>query len=137
VSSSVDDFIQSLNGRVRPIVKSLHESIVGLGCESYVKTIYIGYSISGEMVAASYPHQDFVEVALALPEDHGDPRLFDCSHLKWRTLPLAARLNTVDEIESLQPLLQESAVAVAAGSHGVQRSTEYFTKLPRRTPWYK
>jgi hypothetical protein len=45
-------YLDDLNKRVRPIATSLHEALLGLGCVSYVKTIYIGYDIDGEMVAA-------------------------------------------------------------------------------------
>lgn len=135
--SSTAEFIRSLNTTVRPLVEALDRDITRLGCESYVKTIYVGYAIGGAMVAAVYPHQDHADVALALREDHDDPRLFDASHLKWRTLPLAARVSSAEEAGSLSSLLIEAASAVQAGSHTVDRSVEYFTKLPRRTSWYR
>ena len=84
-SIEADAYITGLNKKVRPIAQAVHDTLISLGCTSYVKTIYIGYDLNGEMVAASYGHGNHVEVALALAEDHPDERLQDASHLTWRT----------------------------------------------------
>ena len=61
-------YITGLNKKVWPIAQAVHDTLLGLGFTSYVKTIYIGYDLNGEIVAASYGHGNHVEVALAVAE---------------------------------------------------------------------
>jgi hypothetical protein len=97
-----------------------------------VKTIYVGYDIGGEMVAALYGHADHVEVALAVAEDHPDTRLLDASHLTWRTLPLALNRKNVSEVSECQALLQEACDRVREQTHDVHRDNDFFVGRKRR-----
>jgi hypothetical protein len=121
-----DTYLTSLNNRVRPVANAVNDALVAMGCAPYVKTIYIGYDINGEMVAAAYGHADHVEVALALDEDHADPGLVDASHLTWRTLPLALRLQSVADVKRAKPLLAEACERVRNQTHHVHRDNDYF-----------
>ena len=54
---TVDDvearqYISELNKKSAVLCTQVHEMFLAAGCNSYVKTIYIGYDIDGEMVAA-------------------------------------------------------------------------------------
>jgi hypothetical protein len=98
---------------------------------SYVKTIYIGYDIGGEMVAALYAHADHVEVALALPEDAEGELLVDASHLTWRTLPVAAILKSEADVEQFSKLVSEAVERVADQTHDVKRDNDFFIRSRR------
>lgn len=130
--SESESYLKTLGSRVRPIARAAHASLVKTGCSSYVKTIYIGYTIGGEMVAAMYAHLDRVEVALALAEDAVDPLLEDASHLTWRTLPVAAVLRSRADIEEFGILASEAAARVQNREHDVERTNEFFARSPRR-----
>ena len=93
-----------------------------------MKTIYVGYDIDGEMVAAVYGHADRLEVALALDENRAHPLLVDASHLTWRTLPVAAILRQKSDIEGLQELVAEGVARIQAGTHDVHRDNDFFVK---------
>lgn len=108
-----------------------HEILAGLGCASYVKTIYIGYDFGGEMVAALYGHADHVEIALALPEDSEDPVLVDASHLTWRTLPVAAILRRKSDIRAFRHLAELACERVKSSEHDVLRDNDFFMKAKR------
>ena len=73
--SEAQKYIAELNKTSAALCTQVHELFLEAGCKSYVKTIYIGYDIDGEMVAALYGHADHVEVALALAEDHPSSQL--------------------------------------------------------------
>ena len=124
-------YLSDLNKRVRPIATSLHEELLDLGCESYVKTIYIGYDIDGEMVAALYGHIDHVEIALALPEDAEGDLLIDASHLTWRTLPVAALVRNLADLAPFKQLAGDAVERVRTASHTVNRDNEFFAKSKR------
>ena len=66
--TEAENFIATLNRHVSELARAVHSVFVSQGCNSYVKTIYVGYDVGGEMVAAAYPHVAHVEVALALDE---------------------------------------------------------------------
>jgi len=118
---------------IRLLVGRIYEELVDRqGCVPYVKTIYVGFEIQGEMVAAMYPHADTVEVALALPEDYEGALLIDATHLTWRSLPVAAELSSGDQVGELVPLLKEAAVRVRSAVHDVNRDPEYFIDRSRR-----
>ena len=68
-----EEFIATMNTKAAALARAAHGALVREGCNSYVKTIYIGYDLDGEMVAALYPHAGHVEIALALDEQHDDP----------------------------------------------------------------
>jgi hypothetical protein len=93
-----------------------------------VKTIYIGYDIDGEMVAALYGHIDHVEVALALPEDAEGDLLIDAKHLTWRTLPVAAIVRNKTDIVAFMQLALTAVEGVRTSSHTVNRDNEFFIK---------
>ena len=124
-------YLDGLNKRVASLASSIHEIFVADGCSSYVKTIYIGYDIDGEMVAALYGHVDHVEVALALAEDHPSSQLIDASHLTWKTLPVAAIGHDAGEVKKMAGLVVEACDRVRSGLHTVNRDNEFFMKSKR------
>ena len=73
--------------RLKAVAEVIDDRFVALGCISYVKTIYVGYDLNGEMVAALYPHSDHIQIALAVEEDFEHRLLIDATHLRWRTVP--------------------------------------------------
>jgi hypothetical protein len=118
---------QSMSKAARTAFAALYDRLVGTyGCDVYVKTIYVGFEICGEMVAAAYPHHDKFEVALALSEDHPDPRLKDATHLTWRTMPVSIMVGRPEELEPLMHLVDESARRITEGTHNVNRPPEHF-----------
>lgn len=97
-----------------------------------MKTIYVGYEISGEMVAALYPHADRLEIALALPEDIEGEHLIDASHLTWRSLPVAFEFRTNEStIEDLFALAETACDRVRSQTHGVNRDNDFFIRSRR------
>ena len=129
--SEAQNYIAELNKSSAALCTQVHEMFIAAGCSSYVKTIYIGYDIDGEMVAALYSHSDHIEVALALAEDHPSGQLIDASHLTWRTLPVSAIVRTVKDLKELSQLVDEACDRVRAGKHDVKRDNEYFMKSRR------
>jgi hypothetical protein len=129
--SEAEAYIVGLNNKIAKVVSEAHQILIGSGCTSYVKTIYIGYDFNGEMVAALYGHADYVEVAIALPETHKSSILIDASHLTWRTLPVAAVLKSKDDLKKFAPLVKESCRGVRSGSHTVLRDNEFFANAKR------
>ena len=117
-----------MNKKVGPLASDLHDVLLNLGCVSYVKTIYIGYDIAGEMVAALYGHSDYVEIALALPEDADGDLLIDASHLTWRTLPVAAIVRKTTDVQPFKELASIAVERVRTASHTVNRDNDFFAK---------
>ena len=119
-------YLAQLNPQVRKIATQAHKIMTDLGCSSYVKTIYIGYDIGGEMVAALYGRVNLVEIALALDEDTPGELLVDASHLTWRTLPLAAHVKTAADLKDFQPLAALACTRVNNQEHHVERDNKFF-----------
>jgi hypothetical protein len=126
-----NDYLRNMNKQMKPLASELHNLLLNLGCVSYVKTIYIGYDIDGEMVAALYGHIDHVEIALALPEDSEEDLLVDASHLTWRTLPVAAIVQTTQEISQFSRLASTAVERVRTSSHSVNRDNDFFVRSKR------
>ena len=124
-------YLAEMGKRVRPLATDLHDALLSLGCVSYVKTIYIGYDIDGEMVAALYGRSDHIEIALALPEDAEGDLLIDASHLTWRTLPVAAIVRTKEELDQFISLADAAVERVRTSSHTVHRDNDFFMKSRR------
>jgi len=124
-------YLSQLNENIREIAASAHEVLVEQGCESYVKTIYVGYDLGGEMAAALYGHADHVEIALALPEDAEGSLLVDASHLTWRTLPVAAIIRSADDVLAFAPLAVSACERVREASHDVMRDNDFFVSSRR------
>lgn len=119
--------LEGAPGFVHRAVELLHEVIViKFGGADYVKTIYVGFEIDGQMVAAAYPALDGVEVALALLEDHPSPHLVDATHLTWRTMPVACKVRSAADIGPLGELAEAAAERVKNGAHHVDRTPEFF-----------
>ena len=58
-------------GSQRAAYKEFLSLLVGeFGSIWYVKTIYVGSEVGGQMVASAYPHPNRLEVALPLPVEH-------------------------------------------------------------------
>ena len=129
--SYAEAYLASLNKRIGGIATQAHQRLIDQGCTSYVKTIYIGYDFNGEMVAALYGHVDYVEVAMALPENFDSPILIDASHLTWRTLPVAAVLKGSGDLKNFATLVLAACRGVLSGSHTVLRDNEFFVKTKR------
>ena len=121
-------YLSEMGRKMRPTAEAIHDVMILLGCVSYVKTIYIGYDIDGEMVAALYGHADHVEIALALPESAESDLLVDASHLTWRTLPVAAIVHTISEVEDFEKLAKDAAERVRSATHNVNRDNEFFAR---------
>jgi hypothetical protein len=117
--------------RLTVVAERIDNQFSDLGCNSYVKTIYVGYDLAGEMVAALYPHADSLEIALAIPEDFEHPLLVDASHLTWRTLPVAAIVRTQADLKSVADLITLACSSIGDGSHRVFRDNEYFMRSRR------
>lgn len=124
-------YLTEMSKRIRPLASELHEILLKLGCVSYVKTIYIGYDINGEMVAALYGHSDHVEIALALSEDAESDLLIDASHLTWRTLPVAAIVSTDSDVPQFASLAAAAVERVQTASHAVNRDNNFFINSRR------
>jgi len=129
--TEAESYLADVGSRMRALATYAHDIFVEHGCTSYVKTIYVGYDIGGEMVAALYGHADHVEVALALPEDADGDLLVDASHLTWRTLPVAAILNSETDVEQFSKLVSEAVARVSAQTHDVRRDNDFFIRSRR------
>ena len=129
--AEAESYIAGSNPNVRRLASRVHETLVALGCSSYVKTIYVGYDLAGEMVAALYVHSDHAEVALALPEDTISQCLIDASHLTWRTLPVAAVVRSLDDLHDFGLLAAEACSRVRTGTHDVMRDNDHFQRISR------
>jgi hypothetical protein len=130
--AEANTYLNDLNLTVKPLAVAAHEAFVAEGCSSYVKTIYIGYDIDGEMVAALYGHADHIEVALALPEDAAGSLLVDAIHRNWRTLPVAALARTSSEVAELADLIAAACRRVREREHEVVRDNEFFIRSRRQ-----
>jgi hypothetical protein len=115
-------------GAMKPLATAANRLLVKAGLLAYVKTIYVGYELNGEMVAALYGHADNVEVALALEINHPSQLLVDASHLTWRTLPVSAILRTKADLTEFEDLVNESCERIRKGSHDVMRDNDFFIK---------
>ena len=120
-----------------PLTRRATERIYGFlvdahSCRPYVKTIYIGFEINGELVAALYPNAEHVEIAMALPESAEDPILIDATHLTWKTLPVAAVVRSTDDLDRTLDLLVDAVSAVTSGTHSVNRPNDHFIGRRRR-----
>lgn len=125
-------FIAEASERVRPLLARIHALFMAAGCDSYVKTIYIGYEVRGKLVAASYGHAHNVEVALALPEDHIAEQLKDATHLTWRTMPVLVEIKNRRDLVLAEPLFSEAVERVVSGAHDVVLPIERFMGRDKR-----
>lgn len=130
-SSESEEYLQGLGKLVQALARQLDALFVDERCNSYVKTIYIGYDIGGEMVAALYGHADHVEVALALSEFEEHRLLVDATHLTWRTMPVAAIVRTSADAKDVASLIRVACERVRAGAHDVHRDNEFFVRAKR------
>jgi hypothetical protein len=85
------------------------------------------------MVAALYPHADRVEIALALSEDYESGILIDAAHLTWKTLPVAAVVRSVENLDEALDLVDVACQRIKTGEHDVERSNDYFVKSRRES----
>lgn len=130
-SAEALEYLKTLNKKTSRLGEAVDELFGREGCSSYVKTIYVGYDIGGEMVAALYGRADHIELALALDEDHPASGLIDASHLTWRTLPVAAIVKSESDVRRVQMLIQEACARIRGGAHGVNRDNDFFIKSRR------
>lgn len=129
--SETDQYLSALSPATRNLANEVHSVLISEGCSAYVKTIYIGYDLDGEVVAALYAHPARLEVALALPEDAEGASLIDASHLTWRTLPVAAEILDVAQLPEFKELAHEACLRIKSRSHDVMRENEFFIKSRR------
>lgn len=130
-TSEVETLLAQLGKELRPAGSAVHDELLKRGCSAYVKTIYIGYDLEGVMVAALYPHHGRIEVALALAEDHPSTLLIDATHLTWRTLPVAAVIKEVGQLDEVLALVDEACERVTEGVHDIERPNDFFVKSRR------
>jgi hypothetical protein len=126
-----DAYIATLGKQVAKLASEAHSALVGQGCSSYVKTIYIGYDLDGVMVAALYGHTEYVEIAIALDESYESGILIDATHLTWRTLPVAAVLKTLKDTSEFNKLAKVACGNIKSGGHIVNRDNEFFAAAKR------
>jgi hypothetical protein len=117
MTTTVDEFIADSPKAIQSVLRNLCRFFDELGCDAYVKTIYIGFTMAGEMVAAAYPDGKTVEVALALPEDHPSEVLKDATHLTWKSMPVLLALRSSKDFKYAQPLFLEAHERVLAGKN--------------------
>ena len=129
--TEVSAYLEPLNPVVKKLAADCNKVLDVKDCTSYVKTIYIGYEIDGQMYAALYAHADHLEIALALSEDHEDGTLIDATHLTWKTLPVAAVVRSTEDLDGFKVLATEAAERVRSQSHDVERENDYFIKARR------
>ena len=129
--SDIERLINGVNPNIRKLLKRLKDIFEEQSCVTYVKTIYMGFNLGEEMVAAAYPHKSCVEIALALRDDHPDSALKDASHLTWRTLPVSLKVSTLNEIDQNIGLLHEACKRVQDGMANKPRDNEFFRKARR------
>lgn len=126
--TNAETFLGSLSRAVSPIALAAHNQLIAHGCSTYVKTIYVGYDLGGDMTAALYGHADHVEIALALAEDFEHDLLVEVSHLTWRTLPVAALLRSPADAKLFGALAKLACERVGQQTHDVERSNDYFIR---------
>lgn len=131
LSQEAISYIEKLPKPGREICRWLHSYLETKGCASYVKTIYVGYEINGEMVAAIYGYRDIVEIALSLAEDHESELLRDATHLKWRTLPVSIVVDDSVDRQLIHELIDESCERIISSTHRVDRGSEFFIKVKK------
>jgi hypothetical protein len=136
-----------VNAPLMPTFTELYDYLVKrLKCHPSMKTIYVSFSLKGDMVASAHPqHGQAIELALALPVEHKSELLYDASHLKWRTLPVAVKLTTPASLKGALPLMEEAARRVRTGEHSVSISNQRFAaktggpilkrRRKPRSPW--
>ena len=73
----------------------------------------------------------YVEIALALRDDHPDSALKDASHLTWRILPVSLEVSTLNEIDQNIGLLHEACKRVQDGMANKPLDNEFFRKAKR------
>ena len=132
VDNEVNDYLEGGSKGIRDIAFATHNALIANGCHAYFKTIYIGYDLDGEMVAALYKRADHIELALALPEEHESNLLVDATHLTWRTLPVAASFTKSSQLKEVTSLIIEACARVQSDSHSVYRDNDFFTKHKSR-----
>ena len=131
MNADVSALIAKSQPMVQDLLRLLHGELVELGCSSYVKTIYIGYEVDGQMVAAAYPMPTAVEVALAIAEDRVHRLLRGASHLTWRTMPLLASITRPADVLEVRPLLIQAVNGVMSGTHTLSRDNEFFMRAKK------
>ena len=130
--SEAQEYISGVNKKYRKLAASLHQCFMSQGCISYVKTIYVGYEIEGKMVAALYRHEDRVEIALALDENHISQILIDATHLTWRTMPVAAVVRNDHDLKRSLHLVVEASNRVRTGKNTLSRSNAFFAEAKKK-----
>ena len=122
-----EQLLAESSSTVRELMRGIYEYFVSeAGCNAYVKTIYVGFMIDGQMVAAAYPHARSVEVALALPDDVEGPGLIDAAHLTWRTMPVAVEISDREGLKAARAQLETAVARVQTGIHDVELPQDRF-----------
>jgi hypothetical protein len=57
--------------------------------------------------------------------------LIDATHLTWRTLPVAAVLNSKDDLGQFSELAKAACMNITTGGHIVNRDNEFFAAAKR------
>ncbi len=103
------------NAGLLPVFRRVYVVLVNESkCEAYVKTIYVGFSRSGEMLAAAYPRLgQYFELALRLPDTSHSTLLYDAAYLKWPMLRVAVRIWDDASFRAAEPLIRSVATKKA------------------------
>ena len=126
------DYLAATETGIKKLVTEICDQFTDEGCILYVKTIYIGADLEGQMVGAIYAHKTDIEVALALPENAVHPLLEDASHLTWRTLPVLAKITSGKEVKILKELVLEACQRIRDSEHKVYLDDDFFVEARRR-----
>lgn len=122
-----------LSPRLRKAYLRIYRALASeAGCGVYVKTIYVGFTIEGAMVAAMYPRSDCLEIAMALPEDIPGSEFKDATHLTWPTMPVCLEVATDSDATIAVDHVLAAAKRVADGTHDVLRPNEHFIGRTKR-----
>jgi hypothetical protein len=61
IDNEVNQYLEGGKKGIRDVAFATHDALIANGCHAYFKTIYIGYDLGGEMVAALYKRANHVE----------------------------------------------------------------------------
>lgn len=117
-----------------PVWVAVDDLLISRRLRRDVKTSYVSYTVRRNRVVAAIhpdPKGQYLEIALAIPDGYLDDSLYDSIHLRWRTLPRAARVTAIDEVGSHLGRLVDTAIE--ASSTIRPRSNEEFVSIRRRS----
>ena len=131
-----EDLARNLPAHMKRTLDYVYKMLVEkYECFPDVKTINLTFTRGEDLVASAHIGSNYLELALALPEDHPSPLLEDASHLTWRTLPVMVDITKKTNPKQVLHLTKEAAERIVNGEHDINRSIEYFAKKRIKTSW--